>query len=167
LVLTELIAQCWDGEPSNRPTFASIVERLQKLKADGPERVHLTVENATVFHKAATIWAYRSKDPVTILKDWGKNSGKAGCFVCLSGDDDVYLCAEDVFASSCTLIPNTLHEYRKSGFILGKRMDQQFANKTNYGMEHGSAGDFLVQNEAGDQWVIEAHIFHTIYEEDR
>ena len=57
---------------------------------------------------AQTIYAYRSKDPVTVLKDWvrinqspyhvlklktrcqGKNVGRANCMVIVSDHDDVY-----------------------------------------------------------------------------
>ena len=47
-----------------------------------------------------TVVAYRSKDPVTIMKDWGTNIGKKNCIIIFSGEDDVYLCDEEVFKAT-------------------------------------------------------------------
>ena len=32
--------------------------------------------------------------------------------------------------------------------------------------EHGLPGDYLVQNDSGDQWTIEGRVFNGIYEKD-
>lgn len=68
---------------------------LQDVKVQGPTKITLTLGlNAHKYRKAKHIHAYRSKDPVTVLKDWGKNVGKAGSMVIVGGDDDVYTCEQ-------------------------------------------------------------------------
>lgn len=57
------------------------------------------------------------------------------------------------------------HEYRKTGTILATCMEEAFAVKTSGGsIEHGMAGDYLVQNDLGDQWSVEARSFLDLYE---
>ena len=201
-----------------------------------------------------TVFAYRSKDAVTILKDWGTNVGKRNCIIIFSGEDDVYLCDEDVFkatyekldsgegdedgpalleggaaasasaiiaaaaaatnnsnkmtvvetketalgpaspshgngslivvsasasassaaaeaaaaAAAAGLVPvdpmHGTHEWRKTGTVLARCMEEAFSVRTDGGSEHGMAGDYLVQNAQGDQWSIEAKTFLELYE---
>jgi hypothetical protein len=153
------------------------------------------------------VFAYRSKDPVTILKDWGTNLGKRNCIIIFSGEDDVYLCDEDVFkatyerldsgeevesddlgggggggeerkdggrpAIQLTAPSSALadpmhghHEWRKTGTVLARCMEEAFSIKTAGGTEHGMAGDYLVQNDQGseEQWSVEAQTFLEMYE---
>ncbi len=62
-----------------------IVKRLQSIRDCGPPPITLQLGvNAKRFRKAKTVFAYKTKDPITIKKDWGKNVGKAGCYVICS-----------------------------------------------------------------------------------
>jgi hypothetical protein len=36
----------------------------------GPARLHLSEKNAATYRKAKTVFAYRSKDPIVIEKEW-------------------------------------------------------------------------------------------------
>jgi len=163
--LAELMTQCWVADPSQRPCFTQILETLKVVKTEGPPKIELSLDNAVLCCKATTVYAYRSEDPITIFKDWGKNLGRAGCYVIRNGEVDVYLCDADVFSTSYEPVDGRPHEYRKIGYILAKRMEHPFAIKTGSGIEHGNQGDFLVQNKAGDQWVIDGTIFPTLYTE--
>ena len=62
--------------------------------------------------------------------------------------------------------PFTVHEeWRKTaGTVLARCMEEAFSGQTNGGPEHGMAGDYLVQNDAGDQCSIEARTFLKLYE---
>eukprot|EP01006_Ploeotia_vitrea_P022552 TRINITY_DN54962_c0_g1_i1.p1 TRINITY_DN54962_c0_g1~~TRINITY_DN54962_c0_g1_i1.p1 ORF type:complete len:777 (+),score=416.56 TRINITY_DN54962_c0_g1_i1:39-2333(+) len=159
-----LIVDCWQAAPADRPTFAQVLQRLQAIKQRGPPKMELSEQNANYYRKARTVFAYKSKDPVTIMKDWGKSQAPGGSYVILSGDDDVYLCTEDVFKQTYEPVQGTKHEYRKTGKILAKQLEEPFAIKTANGMEHGAAGDFLVQNEQKEQWVIARDTFTSLYE---
>lgn len=51
--------------------FLQILDILQQIKAAGPPRLQLIKgTNAHMYRKAKTVHAYRSRDPVTIFKDW-------------------------------------------------------------------------------------------------
>lgn len=76
------------------------------------------------------------------------------------------MCDEDVFRNTYEQVgdPNG-HEYRKTGSILARQMDQSFTLKTQgTQLEHGKVGDYLVQNESGDQYIIAAQVFESTYE---
>jgi hypothetical protein len=112
------------------------------------------------------VYAYRSKDALTVLKDWGQSVGKVGCIVIFSDQDDIYCMSESEFKSNYEPISNqeNCHEYRKIGCVYAKCMEDSFAVKTIQGnVEHGLAGDYLVQNEQKEQWSIEAQAFHSLY----
>jgi len=241
--LKNLIEKCWMADPHARPTFQQILDELVRLQKQGPPKITLAVgvNGAHMYRKARTVFAYRSKDPVTILKDWGTNLGKKNCVVLFSGEDDVYLCDEDVFKatyepveggedeshqlegwppaiaaaaaaaggtgdtpggpaspsgaggagvsafsasasaasgssagggsvspSGSTAPPvdflSRRHEWRKTGTVLARCMEEAFSVQTAGGSEHGMAGDYLVQNEQGDQWSVEARTFLELYE---
>lgn len=93
----KLIKDCWQPEANKRPTLESINNQLRVIKAEGPARILLDETNAEWYQKSQTVFAYRSKDPVTIVKIWGKSVGLAGSFVLDGGEDDVYLLQEEVF----------------------------------------------------------------------
>ncbi len=77
----------------------------------------------------------------------------------------MYTCGEDVFKQTYTPVAGSAHEYRKTGHIIARQIHEPFSIKTATGaIEHGLADDFLVQNEAQEQWVIECHQFHELYE---
>jgi hypothetical protein len=63
---------------------------------------------------------------------------------------------------------NDHHEYRKTGTVLARLMEDAFSVKTNGGTEHGMAGDYLVQTDTdrddADQWSVEAKTFLELYE---
>eukprot|EP00455_Lapot_gusevi_P024519 TRINITY_DN2555_c0_g2_i1.p2 TRINITY_DN2555_c0_g2~~TRINITY_DN2555_c0_g2_i1.p2 ORF type:complete len:281 (+),score=98.96 TRINITY_DN2555_c0_g2_i1:188-1030(+) len=162
-----LIEQCWNPEPPKRPRLQQIVAKLEAIKKEGPPRVHLSLGNARKYQKKKTILAFRSKDPVTIVKYWGKSYCKPNAWVIVSDNDDIYCCDDDVFMRTYEPVgPQLPNHYRKTGFILGKRMNEPFSVKTGSGsIEHGNAGDYLVQNETNEQWPIEGRVFQELYEE--
>lgn len=76
------------------------------------------------------------------------------------------------------------HEYRRRGRVRARCMEEPFAVATRVGgvrgaegdvktpssfedasltIEHGEAGDYLVQNDAGDQWVTDARSMAVAY----
>ena len=179
--LKALIQSCWAHDSAKRPSLSQILQQLQEIKAAGPPRLQLSAgKNAFRYRKSATVHAYRSKDPVTVQKDWGLNVGKRGHYVIFSGDDDVYTCDPDIFHSSYERVQSDAearaaaaaaaqqrarsgsmqgvavdemfvsHEYRKTGQILARCMREAFAIRVTEGtVEHGMAGDYLVQNDSG------------------
>ena len=100
------------------------------------------------------------------MKAWGKSKGRAGAYVILGSNDDVYCCDEEIFNLTYQPIANKPHTYRKIGTILAKQMPNAFAVKTITGtIEHGASGDYLVQNDSREQWPIEQDQFDILYEE--
>jgi serine/threonine protein kinase len=49
-----LIHECWSSEPSNRPTFLDIFEKLRKLKSDAMLKVASDVRVAKIFHESTS-----------------------------------------------------------------------------------------------------------------
>lgn len=162
--LKDLLTKCWDTQPERRPRFQQITEALQSIKAAGPPKFVLRAgDNASVYRKKKTVFAYKSADPIVIFKDWGRSAGLAGSYIIFGGEEDVYMCDSETFEKSYepTGRPN---EFRKHGFVLARKMDHPFAIKTGDGVESGHAGDFLLQNDQGDQWVVEGKKFTDLYE---
>jgi serine/threonine protein kinase len=52
--LTLLIHECWSSEPSNRPTFLDISEKLRKLKSDAMLKVASDVRVAKISHESTS-----------------------------------------------------------------------------------------------------------------
>jgi hypothetical protein len=88
----KLLQSCWRPEERKRPSMETVLRKLQQLKKEGPPKITLSLDNAQRYRKKQTVFAYRSKDPVTILKDWGKSRGGPGAYVILGSNDDVYTC---------------------------------------------------------------------------
>jgi pyruvate/2-oxoglutarate dehydrogenase complex dihydrolipoamide acyltransferase (E2) component len=72
----------------------------------------------------------------------------------------------DIFHSTYMPTRARPHEYRKLGRILAKCMDTAFAVSVRGSIEQGHAGDYLVQTEQGDQWVVEGQFFSGLYAPD-
>jgi serine/threonine protein kinase len=71
--LIELMCSCWHNDISIRPEFSIIIEILNKMKIVGPPKLILECGiNAARYQKAQTVEAFRSNDPITVLKDWVK-----------------------------------------------------------------------------------------------
>mmetsp|Transcript_4623 Transcript_4623/g.8855 ORF Transcript_4623/g.8855 Transcript_4623/m.8855 type:complete len:762 (+) Transcript_4623:30-2315(+) len=162
-----MIKSCWAADPTKRPSINTVLEALKQYKALGPPKIKLVVgQNAKRYRKKQTVFAYKSKDPVIIRKDWGKTVGKPGSWIILSGEDDVYPCDPEVFAATYEPAGDVkCNEYRKVGFIVAKRLEESFAIVSGGSTEHGLAGDFLVQNDKGDQWFVAESKFLELYEE--
>jgi hypothetical protein len=181
-----LIESCWHTDPEQRPSFTTIVAQLRELRKSGPKRVTLTPANALFYRKAQTVLAFRSKDPMTVYKQWGKNVGGADSMLIYGGEGDVYMMDCQVFER--TYEPALAHsvphhtpkeyegavsqrhwdeskyrEYRKVGKVLARLMSEPFAIKTKAGTEQGNAGDYLVQNAQGEQWTVESGDFQRLY----
>lgn len=98
---------------------------------------------------------------------------------------------QETFQRTYVAVEGRENEYRKVGFIIARRMEEPFAIKTASGVvspcsccaflcstmcpractltstqEQGMAGDYLAQNEQGDQWAINPQSFAQLYEED-
>ena len=155
--LKKLIESCWAKDPNDRPLLKDIIISLKKMKKKGPPPIILieNTENVVKYRKKATIFAYKSKDPISILKDWGKNCGEKNCYIIHTppdkdisendnqtisehdhddkktseddhGGDDIYVINEDEFLETYEQIEGTTNEYRKIGTVLAKRMDTAF-----------------------------------------
>ena len=179
----QLIEKCWSNVPVDRPSGVNILQALLRIKQMGPPKLILIKGiNASEYRKRLTVYAYRSKDPVTVHKDWGVNIGKRGDIVIFSGEDDVYVADRDTFQSSYEKVSFSIdsNEYRKTGRILARCMEESFAIKSSSSnqstnnnnnsttiittVETGQAGDYLVQNDQMEQWVIESNTFKQLYE---
>ena len=162
----ELIESCWNDDLYRRPRITAVITRLESIKLEGPPRIDLTLQNAKKYQKKNTIIAYQSQDPITIVKAWGKSKGRANAYVVLGANNDVYCLDEEIFTHTYEPVINKPDHYRKIGSILALQMKQGFSVKTNTGtIEHGNEGDYLVQNEAHEQWPIEQSQFDALYEE--
>ena len=168
-----LIRACWHEAPAKRPSLADVTARLEAFLKDGPSRVVLGAQNARRYHKKRTVLAFRSTDAVAIQKKWGKSQGKEGCFV-VTGDDhlelghaaDVYCIDAATFAATYERVGGAdSHRYRKTGHIWASRSPHALAVRTQAGtVELAAAGDYLVQDDAGAQWAIQADAFEQLYE---
>ena len=170
---------------------------LQEIKSEGPPAIKLDDTNSKLYHSVATVFAHVSKDPITILKDTGKNLGqKQNVLVAhstkppsaaLNPDQsywesftDLHMMDAEVFARNYErVIGGHDFEYRKSGQVRARRMDENFAIRIGGGgngngadntgaigiIESGNAGDYIVENSAGDQWVEEGKAFDSTYVE--
>jgi serine/threonine protein kinase len=88
----KLIRSCWSGDPNTRPSMEEVLAELKELLKLGPAAVVLKEgENAKRYQKIVVVSAYKSKDPITIIKDWGKSKGKPGWYVVCGDKDDVYV----------------------------------------------------------------------------
>lgn len=162
----KLINDCWHQNPRERPEFQYILEELRGLKKDGPMKLTLVEgTNASVYRKKAIVTAFKSRDPITVLKAWGKNVGKAGAYIICGDAKDVYICEPEVFEQTYEQVGNRdFHQYRKTGTVLARLMAEPFAVKTAGGMVQGLAGDYLVESNTGDQWTVPASNFKELYE---
>jgi hypothetical protein len=199
-----LIKSCWASDVSKRPSFTEILQVLEQIKREGPPLIRLDDTNSKRYRKAATVFAHASKDPITILKDTGKSLGKKLNILIASATKppsaaaspdeaywssftDLYMCDPEVFARTYEPSGVHEHEYRKTGEVRARRMDEPFAirvggaSTTTPGfdtagggspapsegliIEQGSAGDYIVQNAAGDQWVADGKTMDAVYSE--
>ena len=88
-------------------------------------------------------------------------------FVIRSIDGDVYAVEGDIFRRSYVPVEGGEDEYRKLGTVLAKQMMDPFVVGMKRGLvAHGQAGDFLVQDPYGEQWVIDGNLFVRMYSED-
>mmetsp|Transcript_37103 Transcript_37103/g.72883 ORF Transcript_37103/g.72883 Transcript_37103/m.72883 type:complete len:793 (+) Transcript_37103:39-2417(+) len=161
----QLIADCWTRNPKQRPTMKEVIPRLKKLKEDGLPRTNLSLKNSKLWRKKVTVFAFRSKDPVTVSKSWGTGEGKPGDYVVVGQGEDVYTCDYAIFKKTYAALPDLPHMYRKIGKIFALKMDRDFLIETLEGMEHGKKGDYIAQNPVeGEQWPIDEKTFESMYE---
>lgn len=164
--LETLLILMWHKDPTKRPTFKHVLEELRAVVIDGPPKLELKENvNAAAYRQASILTAYRSKDPVTLLKEWGSKKGGAGCFVINDlVTRDANVLDADVFEATYEAFGDlNLHKYRKKGIVLAKQMNAPFCLKTSSGIETGMEGAYLVQNEKGDQWPVPADTFNELY----
>eukprot|EP01006_Ploeotia_vitrea_P007652 TRINITY_DN1771_c0_g1_i1.p1 TRINITY_DN1771_c0_g1~~TRINITY_DN1771_c0_g1_i1.p1 ORF type:complete len:798 (+),score=383.68 TRINITY_DN1771_c0_g1_i1:124-2517(+) len=162
----DLISECWARDASRRPSFKSVLKKLKVITNEGLPRLNLTTDNAHLYRKKHAVFAFRSKDQVTVFKSWGTGESKRGDWVIVGSGDDVYTCDAEIFEKTYEKVdgdePNM---YRKTGYTLAREMDKAFLIQTLEGTEHGAAGDFLAQNPVdGEQWPIDAETFKRTYE---
>ena len=162
-----LMSDCWTRNPRHRPTFAQVIERLQRITADGLPRIELSLNNTKLYRKRTSVFAFRSKDTVIVYKSWGTGEGKKGDWVLVGPGDDVYTCDHAIFLKTYAPV-DEVHKpnlYRKIGSIFALEMKRPFLMATLEGMEHGSAGDWIAQNPVdGEQWPISKDTFASSYE---
>lgn len=161
-----LIESCWQRDPKKRPSFPEVLKALRKLKEEGLPKLELTLNNAHLYRKKTTVYAFKSKDRVIVYKSWGTGESKKGDWVLVGPDDDVYTCDAKIFLKTYSLVDQDHpHMYRKTGKVFAKLMKDAFLIATLEGMEHGNAGDYLAQNPVdGEQWPIASKTFSEMYE---
>eukprot|EP00471_Norrisiella_sphaerica_P002510 CAMPEP_0184484532 /NCGR_PEP_ID=MMETSP0113_2-20130426/6237_1 /TAXON_ID=91329 /ORGANISM="Norrisiella sphaerica, Strain BC52" /LENGTH=779 /DNA_ID=CAMNT_0026865553 /DNA_START=165 /DNA_END=2504 /DNA_ORIENTATION=+ len=171
--LAKLMHQCLSLDPKARPSFEQILKELEKIKKIGPPDIIVNEKTAKRYSKTATVYAFQTKDSCSVEKEWGKQSGKEGCWIiCNPSEDDLYLCDEEVFYRNYKKMPERKgvnpNQYRKVGSVWARQMDKPFALKTSDGIQYGVAGDFVVRDtkiENGDLWVVDKVTFNKIYSE--
>jgi serine/threonine protein kinase len=94
---TNLIELAWHQNPQKRPPFPEILKSLEHLAEEGLPRFELTTRNARFYRKQATVFAFKSKDPVIVYKSWGTGESKPGDYVVVGPRDDIYTCDSGVF----------------------------------------------------------------------
>lgn len=165
--LQALIRRCWARDPAVRPTFAQVLRELALVREEGLPRTHLTVDNATLYRKRHPVYAFKSRDAVTVSKKWGTGTSQRGDYVIVGPADDVYTCAADIFHRTYQAVddPDRPNAYRKVTTVLALEMKGAFLIETLEGSEHGKKGDFLAQNPVdGEQWPIARDVFLDMYE---
>jgi serine/threonine protein kinase len=160
-----LIERCWHRDPAQRPPFHQILQELKVIAEEGLPRLELTLANAHLYRKKHHVYAFPSRDVVTVHKPWGTGRSKPSDWVIVGPGDDVYTCAADIFFKTYEPVPDRKFMYRKTGLILAKQMEKAYLLETLEGTEHGEAGSYIAQNaQDGEQWPIDKETFENMYE---
>jgi serine/threonine protein kinase len=179
--LKTLITQCWAADPQKRPHLDQVLSELAEMCELGPDKLELEngVNGARLYRKGITIRAFKSKDPITVVKDWGRSYGDAGCYICQSNagqteaktnstpeeqmlGDDVEIVDAKAFLNTYEQIPGGRpFEFRMVGNVLAKKMTHPFVVKhpRDGTFSQGLAGDYLVQKSTDDVWALEGAKF--------
>jgi hypothetical protein len=97
-------------------------------------------------------------------KKWGDvQTCKAGDWI-VDNEGDVYTVAGDVFER--TYERRSPGVYVKVARVQAWRAEAAGSIETREGRTHYEAGDYLVENEAGDVWAVSAAKFEEMYEPD-
>ncbi len=162
----ELIEACWHPDPSKRPTFQIIADKLKELEQLGLPRTELNLSNAKLYMKKAAVYAFKSKDVAIVSKPWGTGESKKGDYVVVGPNDDVYTCDATIFAKTYSPVDGPEpFMFRKTQRVLARRQSRDFLMETLEGMEYGVKGDFIAQNpDDGEQWPISKSMFESTYE---
>uniref|UniRef100_A0A7S3Z0N1 Protein kinase domain-containing protein n=1 Tax=Lotharella globosa TaxID=91324 RepID=A0A7S3Z0N1_9EUKA len=163
--LVDLLESCL-GPPEGRGTFEQILAKLEKIKRIGPPPIIVDEKTAQLYVKTATVYAFKTADACQVEKEWGRQSGKEGCWIiCNPQEDDLYLVDETTFGRNYKKIRNQEHQFRKVGAVWARQMDKPFALKTDSGVQYGITGDFVVRDakvKKGDLWVVDKTTFHKV-----
>jgi serine/threonine protein kinase len=120
---TDLIETAWHRNPKKRPSFPKILKMLERLAEEGLPRTELTLRNAHFYRKRATVFAFKSKDPVIVYKSWGTGESKPGDFIVVGPKDDIYTCDAGVFKNTYGAHSSGRPRlYHKTGAILAKQV---------------------------------------------
>lgn len=117
---------------------------------DGSIECILSADNASEHRKKLTVHAFKADAPVKIAKHWGNSEGKVGDWVVIGGDDDVYVCNNDLFEETYEPTKKS-HEYRKKTTVLARKFNEPFVARTFKGgaisRQNGPPGSWLIQSE--------------------
>jgi hypothetical protein len=182
--------------------MSHVLAALRDLKLAGAQRLWLVEGvNAKRYFRNAVVTAHQSKDPVTVVKPWGRQSAGPGCWVVKETAEtfDVKVFEKAAFEVRFEACEVPKHSFRSKTFVLATQMPESFnillsadtdvnpADSTKLVdgkglatpasprgsttpssprsrdnpaiVASGHAGDYLVQNAEGDQWVVAGAVF--------
>ena len=136
---------CLHTDPAQRPSFEEIVDRLNDVRKTGPDTV-VPVKEGRAYTGKSTVFAYQSRDPVTIEAPMGKRVGRKGCFVVDMRNGDAHVFSPAVFQDIYEPVQGALaNEYRRKGCVHAVHMKSAYAIKTDSPAVAGEAALHAVQ----------------------
>lgn len=134
-------------------------------------------KRASTFRKVGRVMAFRTQDPVTFHKSWGRQEIAADAFVLIPLDatgtptGDIYGCAETQFYETYAPVEGRSRVYAKAAAVLAYQPGEAFQVRTQLadGTVEVEAGtglttDWLVQNPGGETYRIDNATFQNTYE---
>lgn len=143
------------GKESNGESF-SVDENSGFLR--------LNPDAAAKYRKKLVVYAFPSDDPVLVEKSWGHSQGVKGDWVIAGEKGDLYTCPNELFMKTYEPSAGGPHRYQKKGFVYAQQMLKDFKARTKDGYQEGKAGDYLLQDPAGEQWTMTNENFQKTYE---
>jgi hypothetical protein len=143
---------CLHTDPARRPSFEEIVDRLNDVRKTGPDTV-VPVKEGRAYTGKSTVFAYQSRDPVTIEAPMGKRVGRKGCFVVDMRNGDAHVFSPAVFQDIYEPVQGALaNEYRRKGCVHAVHMKSAYAIKTD---SPAAAGEAVVFRGRAGEWLVQ------------
>lgn len=135
-----------------------------------PVTLHLTKGvNAKQYRKKVFVYAFQVDSPVTIDKSWGRSSCGVGDWLLISGTSDAYTVPHSEFIHTYEPVPHGVaHTFHKKAKVLAAQVATPFTWRTgtieNEKLLTVRVGEFIVQDEQKNQYVVDERAFQATYE---